>query len=175
MISVRYAKALYQLATEKNILKDVYNDMQGVIAVLKSDNSLKEFLENPVVKEEQKKQLLVTAFGDRVQPIILSMFKLLVDNNREHFLNAVCLSFLQIYKEKQGFREVILTTAKPATEDSKSQLQKELSEKLHTKVAMQTIVDEKLIGGFKLRVDDLLMDKSIATQLENIKKELLSK
>lgn len=175
MIAVRYAKALYELAQEKNLLDKVFQDIQSIAAILKRDTSLQNFLENPVVKGEQKKELLKSAFNDKVQPMVSSLLSLLVDKRRESFLFAICIAFIQIYKEKEGYSEVIFTTAMPAAEEAKSILQKQLSEKLKMKVDLKTVVDENLIGGFKLRIDDMLMDKSIATQLENFKKELLSK
>lgn len=175
MIAVRYAKALFELAKEQNILDKVADDMQGIAEVLKGEHNLSKFLENPVVKEQQKKQLFETAFGGRVQPIVSSLLNLLVTKKRENFLFSICLVFHNLYKKEQGYREVVLTTAAPAPEEIKSLLNKKIAEKLQAKVDIKTLVDEDLIGGFKLRVDDMLMDKSIAAQLENMKKELLSK
>lgn len=175
MVAVRYAKALFELAQEKDVLETVFNDMQGVAAVLKSEPVLHNFLENPVVKEQQKLQLLESAFKGKVHDTVSSLMSLLVTKNRENYLFAVCTAFHELYKEKEGYREVVLTTATPASEEAKSLLETKIAEKLQTKVDIKTVVDEQLIGGFKLRINDMLLDKSIASQLENMKKELLSK
>ncbi len=174
MVAVRYAKALFELAREKNILEAVAEDMQGIAESCK-ESTLCAFLENPVVKEQQKKQLLETAFAERVQPITASFLNLLVKKKRENFLFAICLTFHQLHKKEEGYREVVLSTAAPASQEVTDLLNKKIAEKLNAKITMKTIVDEELIGGFKLRIDDMLMDKSIAAQLENMKKELLSK
>lgn len=175
MIAVRYAKALFELAQEKGLLDTVFGDMQGIASVLREEPSLHKFLENPVVKEQQKIELLEVAFKGKVQPMVISLLHLLVAKSRESYLFAICIAFHQLYKEKEGYREVILTTATPASEETKAIINQKIAEKLQTKVDIKTVVDEELIGGFKLRINDMLMDKSIATQLENIKKELLSK
>lgn len=175
MIAVRYAKALFELAQEKGVLETVMQDMQGIAEVLKAEPALHQFLENPVVKEQQKKQLLNAAFQGKVHEMVSSLLNLLVAKNREHYLLSICVAFHELYKEKEGYREVVLTTATPASEEAKALLQNKIAEKLQTKVDIKTVVDEQLIGGFKLRINDMLMDKSIATQLDNMKKELLSK
>lgn len=175
MIAVRYAKALFELAEEKGVLEVVAQDLQGIAKVLKEEPSLQEFLENPVVKEGQKKELLQMAFKGSVQPMVTSLLDLLVTKKREVFLPAVCLVFQQLYKEKEGYREVVLTTATPASKEVQTLLQNKIADSLKTKVDIKTEVDEDLVGGFKLRIDDMLMDRSIATQLQNIRKELLNK
>ena len=42
-------------------------------------------------------------------------------------------------------------------------------------VELQATTDESIIGGFALRMDDLLIDETIATQLARIKREMTSK
>ncbi len=84
-----------------------------------------------------------------------------MEKKREHFLVATCLAFQQLYKKEKGYREVVLTTATEASKEVKDLLNKKIADKLDAKVAMKTVVDEELIG--------------IAAQLENMKKELLSK
>lgn len=175
MVAVRYAKALFELAQEKEVLEVVFNDMQAVATVLETELSLHKFLDNPVVKEQQKKQLLESAFKGKVHSLVSSLLDLLVTKKREHFLQSICISFHELYKEKEGYREVVLTTAIPASEEVKSLLQTKIAEMLQTKVDIKTVVDEQLIGGFRLRINDMLMDKSIAMQLQSMKKELLSK
>ncbi len=52
MVAVRYAKALFELAREKNILEAIAGDMQGIAESAKAAPDLCAFLENPVVKEQ---------------------------------------------------------------------------------------------------------------------------
>lgn len=175
MIAVRYAKALFELAQEKSVLETVCEEMRGIAAILKAEPAVHKFLENPAVKAQQKRQLLETAFKDKVQPMVSTLLSLLLTKNRESYLLAICLAFQQLHKEKEGYKEVVLTTTTPASERAKSLIHKKIEEKLQAKVDIKTVVDKELIGGFKLQINDLLMDKSIATQLENIKKQLRSK
>lgn len=175
MIAVRYAKALFELAEEKSVLGTVCEEMQTIATILKTEPALHEFLENPVVKAQQKKQLLQAALKENVQPMVSSLLHLLITKGRESYLLAICIAFQQFYKEKEGYKEVVLTTATPASEEVKTLIHQKIAEKLQTKINIKTVVEEELIGGFKLQINDMLMDKSIATQLENIKKQLRSK
>ena len=58
-ISVRYAKALFSLALEKNKLEDVYADVLVVNQALKDYVQFSQYLKSPVVKPSQK-QLTVS-------------------------------------------------------------------------------------------------------------------
>jgi F-type H+-transporting ATPase subunit delta len=51
-------------------------------------------------------------------------------------------------------------------------LLKELNKLAKTKAEITTKIDDKIIGGVIIRVDDQLIDASISTQLQNLEKDL---
>ena len=53
------------------------------------------------------------------------------------------------------------------------QVKKILENEFNAKVELSQKVDEKLIGGFVLRVEDKQYDASISTQLKKIREQLL--
>lgn len=174
-VAVRYAKALFSLALEKEILEQVYIDMQSISEVLKQQEELSILMENPVVKHSEKKQLFQYIFKNRVQSITSSFLDLLITKNRQEYLLAICNSFFQQYKNYKGYREVGLVTAISPTKEFEEGLTKQIAQKLDTDIKLNTSVNPEIIGGFMLRIDDMLLDKSIATKLSDIKKQLLSK
>lgn len=174
-VAIRYAKGLFRLALEKKEIDDVAKDVEQISQVFHGNENLVKFIENPVIKESQKKELLRAVFEGKVSPYVLSLFDLVIEKNRETYLKAILRNFQMLYKEHKGYKEIVLTTATTASEDVKKELATKVSKKLNADIRVETVVDDKIIGGFVLRIDDLFLDKSISTQLKNMKKELLSK
>jgi len=57
-ISVRYSKALFETALEKNILDNVNRDMILISEICKNPET-KEFLQNPVIVPSKKSEILI--------------------------------------------------------------------------------------------------------------------
>jgi F-type H+-transporting ATPase subunit delta len=72
--------------------------------------------------------------------------------------------------EKQGIKQAELTVARPI--HVHKQLLDELNAATGNKLEVETKIDENIIGGMVLRVDDTLIDASVKNQLNNLNKEL---
>lgn len=174
-VAVRYAKALFSLAKEEQVLEQVYLDMRNIAEVVKEQTSFVKVLENPVIKKFSKIELFNVVFSQNLQAIVMSFLKLLIEKNRQDYLLAICNAFFKQYKAHKGYKEVHFTTSVAASPELEQLLNRKIAEILNVEVDLQTATDKSIIGGFILRIDDMLLDKSIATQLSEIKKELLSK
>ncbi len=173
-ISVRYAKAVYQLSKDENKQDAVKDDMVTIIACLKESGEFRDFLHSPVIKESIKSKILKSIFKGKVTDLIMSLFDLLVKNRREAYLLFIAYNYLTFYKEDLGIKEAVLTTAVPIDKQFKENILKYLSKKLKTKIDMADTVDKNIIGGFKLKIEDQQVDATIATQLNKIEKELIN-
>jgi F-type H+-transporting ATPase subunit delta len=173
-ISVRYAKALYDLAKEDKKHDAVKNDMDTVITCYRESEEFKNFIQSPVLKESVKINLLKSIFRGKVSDLSMSLFDLLVKNKRESYLPFIALNYLHFYKEDLGIKEAVLITAVPLDKNFRENFLKYLNKKLKTKIEMAEKVDTGIIGGFKLKIEDQQIDASIASHLNRIKKELIN-
>lgn len=73
-VASRYAKSLIELSKEQGNLDIVKTDIDGVIAVLKSNTELQAVLKNPILSGDKKLNVLNALFGGKVNPLILSFF-----------------------------------------------------------------------------------------------------
>lgn len=171
-ISVRYSRAIFQSALEKKILDKVNTDMILIQEVCKTAET-RDFLHNPIILPSQKKRILQEMFGANVEKITLSLINLLVKNSRESFLPAIARNFIHETLKHKGITESVLTTAVPVDDKIKKQITDLMSEVFKTKIELKSNIDEEIIGGFILQVDDNYIDASIRNKLRNIKKELI--
>ena len=171
-ISVRYAKALFQSAAEQKILDEVYGDME----ILSSTCMLEDFqymLTVPTLQPSQKIKLLGTIFGKHLSKISLAMIDLVVKNKREAYLPGIARFFRDLYRKDKGISIASLVTAQPVDKDAMAAIRKLIKEAYDSEVDLSASVDEGIIGGFVLTIEDLRYDASVASNLRKIKKQLL--
>jgi len=171
-ISVRYAKALFESALEQEVPDKVKEDMQLVIEV----NSLVEFqhmLINPVVKESEKIRLTEKVLLDKIQPLTLSMLKLVIRNGREQFISGIARNYIELYRKHKGISSAVFTSAQPADNELKKRIEKVIVDTLKQPVDLATETEKDLIGGFILRIGDQQYDASVASNLRKVRKQLL--
>jgi F-type H+-transporting ATPase subunit delta len=172
-ISVRYAKALFQSALEKNILDRVNQDMILILSVCKVPE-LKELLGNPVIRPSKKKEVLHAVLGKDLHLLSLSLIDLVVKNGRERYIPAIARVFVHDTKEHNGITESVLTTAVKIDPEIINQVSVLIEKIFKTKVDLKENIDELIIGGFILKVEDNYIDASLRNKLRKIRAELTS-
>jgi F-type H+-transporting ATPase subunit delta len=171
-ISVRYARAIFQSALEKNILDKVNQDMILIQEVCKTPET-REFLHSPIIAPSKKEGIFHTMFSGNVEPITLSLLDLIVKNGRESYIPAIARVFIHETKTYKGITDSILTTAVKVDDKLRKLIADLISEVFKTKVELKENVDPEIIGGFILQIDDSYIDASIKNKLRKIKKELI--
>jgi len=170
---VRYAKALFESASEKNILLKIRQDIEAVSEICRIPE-FQYMLETPVMNESQKRQVLDTIFDKVLHPLTLSLLHLVFKNGRELYIEAIARNFIYMYKHDKGIKSVTFSSAVPVSGSMKKQIENILQKALNTSIELRTEDNKSLIGGFVIRIDNQLYDASIATSLKNVKKKLLN-
>jgi F-type H+-transporting ATPase subunit delta len=170
-ISVRYSRALFQSAVEKNLIDKVYQDMLYIGGLCKIDE-VKEVLQSPVITPSKKKAILSGLLEKNVEKLTLSLVDLLIKNGREDYLPAVARVFKDETLKYRGITQTSLTTAVPVTEMVRKQITDLVSTVFKTKVELNESVDSDIIGGFILKVNDSYIDASVKAKLRKVRKGL---
>jgi F-type H+-transporting ATPase subunit delta len=170
-ISVRYSRALFQLAVGKNLLDKVSSDMLFISEVCKIEE-VKEVLESPIIVPSRKTAIFHSFLEKNTEKITLSLVDLLIKNGRESFLPAVARVFRDETLKYKGITETYLTTAVPVTDKVRKQISELITSVFKTKVELIETVDKDIIGGFILKVNDNFIDASVRNKLRKIRKEL---
>lgn len=173
-INTRYAKALYLLAEEKELLDLVRSDMESILKGIEENNDIEILLEHPVIKSSKKAQLLDDIFNDTLSKHTKSFIKLIVKNRREKHLKNICRVFISLYKDKKGIKTAVLTTSFDLTRTHKEKIKKSIEETFKSPVELDTKVDKSIIGGMLIQIDDKLLDLSVARQIQELKNQFLN-
>lgn len=172
-INVRYAKAFFSLAKEKNLLDTLKPDIELVNNVCINSADFILLLESPIVKTSKKTELITTIFEGKINTLSLNFLQLITENKREVNIPGICRNFLDLCRKDQNIKSAVLTTASEVNEKTLARIQQLLSKELDASVELSAQINPEIIGGLVLRIDDKQYDASIATQLKKIKQQLL--
>lgn len=165
----RYAKALMGLAKELDEIESIQKDMELIHGTLDGSNELVLLLKSPVVKSADKERILKEIFSDKVTEPTNRFFSLLVEKDREDQLGGIASAYLKLYDEYKGIQQVEVTVAHNLSEDQQEELSKELEVRTGKTIRMNVTVDESLMGGIQVRMEDTVIDGSVRYKLEELR------
>ncbi len=167
----RYAKAILDLAKEKNTADIVFTDMQQISQTIAKSEDLSAMLKSPVVNTTVKKASLKEIFKDAGE-ITQGAFDVLIENGRINILDLVAKNYILRYNTMNRSQEAIVTSAVPLTAELEEKILAKVKELTGTGAKIKNVVNKDIIGGFVLRVGDLQYDASVSRNLNRLKREL---
>ena len=172
IIANRYAEALFELSEEENITKEIYNELNNVVDILKNNKDLDNVLKSPLVAKSEKVQLIETLFNTKINNNLKNFLKILVEKGRISSLKSIKLTFKELLNDKHNIIEGTVISAIALTNEKVKELEEKLSKKYNKNVTLENKVDESILGGVLVRLGNTQIDGSVKTRLDNIKDQL---
>ena len=172
IIANRYAEALFELSEEENITKEIYNELNNVVDILKNNKDLDNVLKSPLVAKSEKVQLIETLFNTKINNNLKNFLKILVEKGRISSLKSIKLTFKELLNDKHNIIEGTVISAIALTDEKVKELEEKLSKKYNKNVTLENKVDESILGGVLVRLGNTQIDGSVKTRLDNIKDQL---
>lgn len=168
--AVRYAKATLELAIESKTTSSIETDMRFILDTLDENPDLQDVLSSPVIKGDEKKEVLLNVF-EQSETLTKNLLSLLVDNKRISHLEEVANKYIFLNDLVKGEKVAEITTAIPLTSELEAEILERVNKITGTKVSLENKIDETIIGGFILRIGDMQFNASISDQLNKLKRE----
>jgi len=171
IIANRYARALFDLALEKDMLETVKGDMELLISTVRQSRDLKRMLKSPVIRTDRKIAIIRELFGKRMDEISLRYIEIITRNGRETFLEGIAAEFITLYRKHMNIIAASLTTAVRVDDDIRNRIVNLLEKETGATIELSEKVDHELIGGFILTFGDKQYDASLKRQIKRLRKE----
>lgn len=175
IVASRYAKSLLDLATEKGQLEAVYADILQVKSVCEGSKDFMLFLNSPIIQAEKKVSTMKIVFEGKLNSITLGFLAIVAAKRRESVIPEMVKSFVEQYKTQKNIFTAVVTSAYGLDALTRQKTLDLVKSQLKGEVELIEKTNSDLIGGFILKVGDKQIDKSVARQLSNLKKELTNK
>ena len=174
-LATRYAKSILDLAVEKNSLEAVLKDIQVLHAVCAESRDFEMMLRSPIITGDKKLSVINEILKRyNVNAITNAFVSLLVTKGREQTLPEITSAFIEQYNVLKNIRTVKLTTAAPMNDAMKQTMRTKIAGYMpNDTVDLKTMVDDSLIGGFVLEVEDKLFDASVKKSINDVKLQII--
>jgi F-type H+-transporting ATPase subunit delta len=169
--AIRYAKAMYDIASEENFIKEVYKDMSLIKELCSDSLDFKSLLSNSQINYHDKKKAILSLL-ENSNALTEKLIDLLIHNKRVSIIGDIAISFIHLYNKHNNIKEATLITASPIDEDLKSIILSKINISDSKSISLTNIIDSSIIGGFIIRFDGKEYNASVKQNLNNLKKEL---
>lgn len=156
-IAKTYAKALEGIRLE---------DLQNVSEII--NDELTSTMLNPVIDNSTKYQIIDEVLKDNFDEKIKNFLKILIDKNRFSILNEIVDAFQEQYDSDNNIKRVQVISAIELSSQQKNSIIQKLEERLSKKVIPKWTVNEDIIAGLVIKIDDEVIDSSIKTKLKKV-------
>ena len=172
IISNRYAKAIYRYAMERKEENRLREELRILAEHFFTVPTLKKVLEDPTVSSAEKTEVLTTAAGIDVSDTCRQVIRMIVKNGRARYMQFIALMYDKVYRKAKNRVILKLITTEPASDEMKNKLV-DLVGKNEKQVDFSEKIDEDIIGGFILEIEDIRLDACIRNQLNQLRLELI--
>lgn len=171
-VAKQYAQALFALALEEQLLDTMYEQLQFLNQQMEKEASFYTLMQHPKISKDEKKQVLDNVWKQQVHPYVLHLLKLLVDKRRFSYCKAIIQSFFTLYREEKNIVIAQVMSAKVLSEEELCKIQELLQHKYHKNIELVYTIQEELLAGVKLIVNEDVIDYSLQHRLQNLRKAL---
>jgi len=171
-LAITYARALMELAREKDRLRPVLEEVRFVGGLYRDERMFRTFVEIPSISSKDKKAALERMFRGRIDDLVLDFLIVVVEKNRQFLLPDIFAECEELYDQAVGRVHVQAVTAVPLEEGEKKALTEELERRAKRTVILVNKVRPDVMGGLVLRYHDIVMDDTVRTALDEIGRRL---
>lgn len=172
-IETRYGTALFQLASQENQLINVIKNVCDLRQFMTEYPEIWDSFTHPTISIiSQQKIILTICELFKFQALLKNFLLLLSKNRRLNLLENILTSFEDMERKNKNITKGFVTLVATISQEDILELQIYLEQILKTKIELQALKDESLLGGFILQLGNYLLDFSLKTRLFKIKQAM---
>ena len=169
----RYALGLFSIAKDENKVEIYKDEIKNIDTLLKENVDLVHLFSSYFINQNEKEKCVDKIFVN-FQTYVINFLKLIIKNNRINKFSLIAKEFNKLCNDYLHIKEGIIYSTEILSQEQIKKVEDKLSEVINTKVELTNQIDEKLIGGIKVIVDEKVFDGSIKNKLEKLKSTLIS-
>jgi len=171
----RYALALYQVAEEKGKVEEYLDELRMVCKLIDENEDFKQVIKHPQISTVRKKQAFVNIFKDKIDDDLLSFLLILIEKDRIRYIKEKLKQMEKIHLERNNTLIAEVKTAVPMLDSEKKALKEKLEAQYDKNIIMNNEVDKSILGGVFVRVGNDVIDGTVKSKLEELKKIMLKR
>ncbi len=194
-VSIRYARALDKICRDNQLAhRDILEVLKSFYHAVNENDTLKNFLNMSIIptskkigivdklisdegesyiKQFIKKNIMDRIFSDSVKAYSKQFIEYVIKKNRFMLFGEILEIFEEIVDKKDNILKASVVSAVELDEITKGDLKEHLESKFNKTIEVSFSVDNSLIAGIVVQIDDVVYDGSMSTYLNNLERRLL--
>jgi len=170
----RYSLALYELASDSNVLSQVEDQSSSILNLISSNEDFLGLIKDPTISQEDLLKVIDKISNDnKFESLLKNFLSFLITKRRFFYVEQILKSFIETCSKKRGELKAELKSAKELSNDEISKITDELTKNFSSKIKLNYKHDESLIGGLIVQVGSTMVDTSIKNKLQQIENRMI--
>jgi ATP synthase F1 delta subunit len=168
-----YAEALFDVGKEKGKLDALREQLAQFADAVDGNRELQVFFFSPYFSSAEKVDGVKRAISG-AEPELLNFLELLIEKQRMPEIFRISREFDELWKQENRRIDVTVTSAVELDPAVISRIGEEIERQTGDKVDLSSEVDDEILGGIVLQVGNMVLDASIRSRLEKLRKSVAS-
>ena len=170
----RYSLALYELASESNVLPQIEEQSLSILNLILSSEDFSNLIKDPTNSQEDLLKVLDNiSDNNKFENLLKNFLSFLITKRRFFYVEQILKNFIETCSQKRGELKAELRSAKELSSDEISKITDELTKNFNSKIKLNYKHDESLIGGLVVQVGSTMVDTSIKNKLQQIENRMI--
>ena len=170
----RYSLALFELSEENSLLSQIEGQSLSLLNLIDKSNDFSNLIKDPTIKQEDLSIVInKIAENNKFEILFKNFLNFLIQKRRFFFLERILKSFIEICSLKRGELKAELKSAQNLSNDEIEKITDLLTKNFSSKIRLNYVHDESLIGGLVVQVGSTMVDTSIKNKLQQIENKMI--
>jgi F-type H+-transporting ATPase subunit delta len=166
-----YAEALFEVGRDKGKLDSLQQQLGEFADAVDRNHELQVYFFSPYLSSEEKKEGLKRAITG-AEPELINFLELLVDKHRMPEIFRIRRQLDELWKHENRRIDVTVTSAVELDPAIVAKIGQEVERQTGEEVDLASAVDDQILGGIVLQVGNMVLDASIRSRLEKLRKSV---
>lgn len=166
-----YARALFEVASERDVLDDVREQLGQFADALDQNRELASFFFSPYFSVEEHKDGLERML-DGAEETFVNFLQALIERHRMPVIFRIRARFESLWDDEKQLLPVEVTSAIDLDEATVESIGERIGEQTGKEIELTSVVDPEILGGLVLRVGNFILDASIRNRLNQLRKQV---
>ena len=167
-----YAEAAYKIASESQSIS-TWKDSLMTLSDIIVDMEVKAIIASPKIDSDQTLDFLLS-FLPQKDESFSNFLSIMIANKKVYFLDEVYKLFNDMVLEDDNTTIAEVETAFALTDKQRSAIVNSLSKKYDKKIQIHEVINERLLAGIKISVNNEVTDHSVRNKLNLMKEQIIN-
>jgi F-type H+-transporting ATPase subunit delta len=166
-----YAEALFGVAKERGKLDVIREQLAQFADALESNRDLALFFFSPYFSSAEKRDGIAKAISG-AEPELVNFLELLAEKHRMPVIFRIRRNFDKLLADEHKLLDVTVRSAIELDPEIVEQIGAEIEKQTGREVELRSEIDEDILGGLVLQVGNMVLDASVRSRLDRLRKEV---